>query len=235
MSEKKRIDAVNCALLAICFAAILVSGILTGQKWFKMLPALVSLFVFFLNSRVNRLGFLIGGLNSLLYGIGYFTEGLYGLLIQAVAVSAPVQLFTFARWKKRAYGNATELKRLPVKWEIVLFVFAAAAWAAAFFAIRELAGANKSALDVTCLVFGTAATFLTMFALMESLVFQVGNILSSLAIWCIQIAEGQFAELTYFIGTVFSTYCTAVLCVNWIKLYKKQRAEKTLPATEGKV
>ena len=237
MTDKKirGADIVNYALLAACFAAILTLGVISGQKWFKMLPALISLAVMLLNSRVNRLGFLLGGLNALFYGAGYFAEGLYGLLVQAVAVSAPVQLVTFARWKKRAYGKATVLKRLSVKWEIALFAATAAVWTAAFFIVRGIAGANQSALDVTCLVFGTAATFLTMFALMETLAFQIVNILSSLAIWCIQLAQGEFAEITYFIGALFSAYCTAVLCVNWIKLYKKQRSETNEQATGGKL
>ena len=229
MTETKirRGDIFNYALLAVCFIAILTLGILSGQKWFKMLPALVSLAVMLLNSRVNRLGFLVGGLNALLYAVGYFAEGLYGLAIQASVVSAPVQLVTFARWKKRAYGTATVLKKLSVKWEIVLFAATAAVWTAAFFVIRGLSGANQSALDVTCLVFGTAATFLTMFALMETLAFQIVNITSTIAIWCVQLAQGEFAEITYFIGALFSAYCTVVLCVNWIKLYKRQRAEIT--------
>ncbi len=226
-TKTRRFDLFNYVLLAVCFVAILTLGILSGQKWFKMLPALVSPAVMLLNSRVNRLGFLIGGLNALLYAVGYFAEGLYGLAIQASAVSAPVQLVTFARWKKHAYGKATILKRLSLKRNAVLILATAAVWAAAFFILSNIAGANQSALDVTCLVFGTAATFLTMFALMETLVFQVVNISATLAIWCIQLAQGEFAEITYFIGALYSAYCTAVLCVNWHKLYRKQRSETT--------
>ena len=55
---------------------------------FKTLPTIVTLFVQLLMMSANRYAFLLGGCNSVIYGIVYFIEGVPFSGISALVLSA---------------------------------------------------------------------------------------------------------------------------------------------------
>ena len=62
-------------LLGATAVGITVTGIVFGQDFVRMIPLYVSLFVMLLNSRANRLGLLLGSINSILYALIYYYYG----------------------------------------------------------------------------------------------------------------------------------------------------------------
>ena len=72
-----------------------------GQKFIKVLPVVVSLFVVLLSAHANRYTFLIGAVNSVIYSVGYIMERLYASVASALLLSFPIQIVSFVLWKKR--------------------------------------------------------------------------------------------------------------------------------------
>ena len=70
MKDKKKI-----IIIAITGIAILVAGILCKQEFFLMIPLFVSLFVMAFQSEANRVGPLIGSINSIIYAAAYIYMG----------------------------------------------------------------------------------------------------------------------------------------------------------------
>ena len=67
---------------------------------FKTLPTIVTLFVQLLMMSANRYAFLLGGCNSVIYGIVYFMEGVPFSGISALVLSFLPQIYTFFNWGK---------------------------------------------------------------------------------------------------------------------------------------
>ena len=64
-------------IIVITGIAILITGILCKQEFFLMIPLFISLFVMAFQSEANRLGPLMGSINSLLYAGCYIYMGVY--------------------------------------------------------------------------------------------------------------------------------------------------------------
>ena len=79
-------------LLGITTVCITLSGILYKQPILYMLPLYISLVISLLQSRVNRLAYLIGAGNAILYAIVYWHFRLYASAVYALAFSFTIQL-----------------------------------------------------------------------------------------------------------------------------------------------
>lgn len=224
MKKDKILSIINSILAVAVFVITLVAGIKTKQVLIKLLPTLISPFVYLLSARVSRLAYLIGGLNSVLYSVGFFLEGVYGSFVNALCISFPVQVYTFFAWRKHAYKQATQFRRMSVRSEIILGAGSVIVWTAAFFIMSSIKSANYQALDVTALVTGTLVTFLTAGAFIETIVFNVIGAVANISLWLMSMIQGNTANVTYLIMTLFSFYCCIVSAVKWILLYREQQA-----------
>lgn len=231
MSDKKISvkEIVDYVLLAVCFTSTLVFGIILKQDVIKLLPALFSTIIFLLSARAYRISYLFGAINSGLYSIGYFMMGLYGNFIVNLVLYIPIQLITFAMWSKNKYKQSTVFKRIPLKFEILLFVGVIVAWAVGCLVISSLPNANLDLVvfDSMGTVVGTITAVMTMFALMETIGYDCGGALSGVIMWTIAIISNP-ADVTYLISAIFTLYCSVSRSINWIKLYKEQNATNPL-------
>ena len=74
-------------IIALTGVAILIAGILCKQEFFLMIPLFVSLFVMAFQSEANRVGALIGSINSLIYTVAYVYMGVYASAASAILFS----------------------------------------------------------------------------------------------------------------------------------------------------
>ena len=155
-----------CILELITFTLVVSSAIVFKLSFFKLLPLCVSLVVMFLSAKVSRYAFLLGGVNSILYAVSYFSMTLYSNAAYALAVSFPLQIITFINWRKKSTGEKTELRRLSVKQLTVSVILFAVAWIALFF-IFFFMGSSYMILDNTSTLLGIAVTILTMLRFKE--------------------------------------------------------------------
>ena len=94
-------------LLAVTAVCITVSGILYKQPLLHILPLYISLVISLLQARVNRVAYLIGAGNAILYAIVYWHFRLYASALYAILFSFTIQLATYFLWSKHPSGKAT--------------------------------------------------------------------------------------------------------------------------------
>ncbi len=211
-------------LVLITFLLIITTGIIFKQSFFRMLPLCVSLIVMLLSTTANRYGFLLGGINSILYGTVFIGLGLYGTAINSLAISMPMQLLTFVFWSRKKYGYSTVLRRLSNKARILLFIAIALVWIT-LYVVLSLMGSEYVILDNSVLILGTVGSVLSLLSYIEYAFFGLVSQPISL-IMNILIAMEEPSQITYVIYTVYSLICTTLSFKFLIKLYNSQQQEE---------
>lgn len=211
--------------MSLTFIGIVTCAIIFKQAFIKTLPVCFSLIIGLLTSRANRIAFLFGATNCLIYIVGYYMEGVYGSMISA-GFSAVVQTATFFSWKKKAYKQATEFRVLRGKNRIILALALICAWGIASFILFNASG-KEYILDGLILILGFALPVMQMFALIDALPLNIISVGLSLIMWLrIIVLDGVIANTTYLISVTYSLYMTIRMAKKWIALYKEQQSIK---------
>ena len=223
---KKHIKKIIIALTGI---AILTAGIYFRQEFFLMIPLFVSLFVMSFQSEANRIGPLLGAVNSLIYTVAYLYMGIWLSAVSAILFSFPFQLMTFIRWRKNAYKKTVVFKKMTTKARALGIVGFFAAWAVLIVVFNYLDATFEQfnydyvVLDSATFLLGLVVQLLTMLAYIEYTY-----------LWIVQAVVGLFlnvqmiivdpAQTTYFIYGIYATYCVVLAFINVQKFYKEQQA-----------
>ena len=216
MKDKKKV-----IIIVITGIAILVAGILCKQEFFLMIPLFVSLFVMAFQSEANRVGPLIGSINSLVYTAAYIYMGVYASAASAILFSFPIQLMTFFRWKKNAYKKTAIFRKMTTKMRIV--------WRALFFVAWGIIAAifmhldyEYAILDSCTLLFGFVIPVLTMLAYIEYTYLWIVQCVLGVFL-NIQMVANDPKETTYLIYGVYALYCVIGAFISVQKFYKEQQ------------
>ena len=210
-------------IIVLTGIAILVSGILTKQHFFLMLPLFVSLFVMSFQSEANRVGALIGACNAVLYTITYICMGVYGSAASAFLFSFPLQLMTFFNWKKNAYKKTVVFKRMSTKVRIIAGISGLALWAilaGVFYYLKY----EYAVFDSVSFLLGFIVPILTMLAYIEYTYLWIFQAVTGLFL-NIQMVSNDISQLTYLIYGVYALYCVICAFINVRKFYKEQQNE----------
>ena len=221
---KKILRDGNTWLVLVTFLLITVTAVIFGQRWYRVLPLYISLFVMIMQTHANRYNFLLGGANSLLYAIVYYALGLYGMAIYAVTVSFPLQILTFIRWNKHAYGNSTVLKRLSNKTRVICLVGFITVWVICYIILSQF-GSGYVLLDNTLTILGIAGTICSLCSLIEFPFIQIVSNVLSIVLYITMMRDDP-AQITFLIYSVYSLVCCTIALMYMSKLYKKQRSQK---------
>ena len=229
MKDKKKI-----AVIAITGIAILVAGILCRQEWFLMLPLFISLFVMAFQSEANRMGALMGAINSLIYTGAYIYMGVYASAASAVLCSFPFQLATFFNWRKNAYKSTVVFKKMTPKMRIFSSLALIAAWGAmagVFYYIDY----EYALFDSITFLLGIVVQVLTMLAYIEYTYLWLVQAVVGLFL-SVQMVMNDYKETTYLIYSVYCLYCIILAFINVSKFYKEQhnvRSEGDSASSDG--
>lgn len=210
-------------IIVLTGIAILVSGILTKQHFFLMIPLFVSLFVMSFQSEANRVGALIGACNAVLYTITYICMGVYGSAASAFLFSFPLQLMTFFNWKKNAYKKTVVFKRMSTKVRIISCVSGLALWAilaGVFYYLKY----EYAVFDSVSFLLGFIVPILTMLAYIEYTYLWIFQAVTGLFL-NIQMVSNDISQLTYLIYGVYALYCVICAFINVRKFHKEQQNE----------
>ena len=204
--------------------AILIAGVVFKQEFFLMIPLFVSLFVMSFQSEANRIGPLIGSINSIIYTVAYIYMGVYASAASAILFSFPIQLMTFFRWKKNAYKKTAIFRKMTTKMRVGWSIGFLGLWGIIAVIFMQL-DYEYAILDSCTLLFGFVIPILTMLAYIEYTY-----------LWIIQCILGVFLniqmvindpkETTYLIYGVYALYCVIGAFISVQKFYKEQ--QKTL-------
>lgn len=221
MSKK---DIVVYVMMAITGISITVAGVVFDQSFLRILPLYVSLVISTLQTKVNRFALLLGGVNSILYGVVYIYYKLFGAAFSALLFSFPIQIITFIRWNKNKRGNSTELRRMTNKQRVLLFV-GIAVLTVGMAVVLPLLGSEYVLLDSITTLLGIAIYFLTMFAFVEYTTLMLINCTLTVALY-ITMLEGAPDTATYLIYSIYSLICVGFAFFEARKLYAQQQKEK---------
>lgn len=219
MKDNKKI------LIVITGIAILVAGILCGQKFFLMIPLMISLFVMAFQAEANRLGALAGAVNSLIYTAAYIYMGVYASAASAFLFSFPIQLMTFFSWRKNAYKNTVVFKRMSKKVRLILLAVFLVLWSVLAIVFLHLKY-EYAILDSGVFLLGLIIPVLTLLAYIEYTYLWIVQAVVSLLL-SVQMAFNDYSQITYLIYAVYSFYCIIFAFLTVRKFYKEQQsAEK---------
>ena len=211
--------------LIVTFIGIVISAIVFKQAFIKTLPVCISLFVWLLSSRADRVAFLVGAINAGIYCIGYFMEGVYGTMVSSL-ISMTIQAMSFFVWKKNAYKRATEFKKLNGVRRAGLGVGIIMTWLISSFVLYKMGG-QEYILDGLVLTLGFVVPVMKMAALIDALPLNLLSITISLIMWVrIVFVNGAIANITYCISMIFTLYMAIRMTIKWLGLYKEQQNNK---------
>lgn len=221
--DKKKIIGEYIPML-ITFIGIVVSAIIFRQDFIKALPCCITLVVMLFNSRANRLGFILTIINSFIYIIGYFLEGVYGQVASAF-FGIVIALFSFFLWRKNARGMATKFRHLSIKQTVLFLVLFIVAYAITCFVLIKIGG-QVVYLDGLTFILGVGVNLLTMFAFIEAPFINIVNTVITLGVWLVKMFESNISSITYVIISFYNVYMVARTCITYVSIYKKQRKEE---------
>ena len=217
---KKKIQVISpLKILAFIVLIYLVFGTLFFRLHIaNVLPLFFSVFIMFLQSRVNRYAFLIGALNSILYAVAYFYMTLYSSAAYALLISFPLQVITFLNWQKNTRQGVTDTRSFTKKGRFLLFLFMALTWTLLFILFSAF-GSEYLVIDNTVAVIGIVATLLCTMRYSEYAALQV-------LAGCVNIA--LYSYMTFkdpgrSVWLVFSVYSTVCSSVAFIKMNSNNR------------
>ena len=212
--------------MAITAIGILICAIIFEQMLIKILPLFFSLFIQLYMSRANRIAFLLGAANSVIYIIGYVMEGVYGTAMSTL-FGIVLLLIAYFRWKKQSVGKATKFSAFTYKQRAVLAVFVSALWAASSFTLLAMGG-KAVVLDGLVLVIGFAVPILNVRAYVESPTLNLIGFTAQAIIWIqLIVVEKNYASTTYLISTIYNLYTISRTFIRWRHLYNEQNKKAT--------
>lgn len=218
---KQMKDKKKSIIIAVTAVLILIAGILCKQEFFLMIPLFISLFVMAFQSQANRLGALIGAVNSLIYAAAYTYMGVYVSAASAILFSFPIQLMTFIRWRKNAYKNTVIFKRMSKKILAIFISVSALLWTLLAIVFYHL-DYEYALLDSGTFLFGFVIPVLTLLAYVEYTYLWIVQAVVSILL-SVQMVINDYRQTTYLIYAVYSLYCIICAFANVRKFYKEQQ------------
>ncbi len=222
MDRRKKVLLTEYLPLIISFISIISCSIAFKQDLVKTMPVCFSLLIVLLSSRANKICYLMGAFNCIIYIVGYFMEGLYGSALQT-AFSSVMQFATFFYWKKNSYKHATKFREMALLGRIFLLIGITIGTIICAIILMSL-NANEVWLDSYTLVSGIAGPILNLFAFIEYLPLSVVGQIITLIMWFKIIIDGNLANITYLIIAIYNVYMTIRMAKTWLRLYKEQHA-----------
>jgi len=229
MKPKTKAFLVDYLPILLLAPLIVAGGIIEKQAAYKIIPAVATLFIVLLSSKLYRVAFLLGAANCLLYSVGYFMEGLYGSLLSTLAIGAPLQVISWFLWKRNAYQQATVFRVLKARWYPLLALGVAALWGGMLYGSRKAGGASEMiVLDALLFALGLVVTVLTMLAFVEGYALNILNCALTAAMWCVLTVRDP-RSVTYLLISLYTVFRTTLALLNCLRMRRAQRGHQTDP------
>jgi len=225
MTAKAKGFLMDYAPILLLTPAIVVSGVLAGQAAYKIIPAVVTLFVVLLSSKLYRAAFLLGAANCVLYSVGFFVDGLYGSLVSCLVISAPLQVLSWFLWKRSAYKQATMFRRMKGYFYPVIVMATAALALGMLYVSNRAGGANGMiALDSVLFALGLAVSVLLTFAYVEGYVINLLSCALSIVMWAV-LAARNIRDVTYLLVSLYNVFRVSIALAACVRMYREQQGE----------
>ena len=201
-------------------AFIIYFAITREQRFIKVLPTVITLIAQLLNAKANRLVFLIGGANTVLYGISYLTERLYFSAFWELAISAPFMFVSYFLWKRNSFANKPKLRKLPL-WGLVASVVGVILfWLMCVNCLGAIISSGRCVeLDALYLSLGLMIAMLTAMRYIEAQYLNVISCSVLLAMWiCLTVKDPR--NLNFVIICMYNLFRVVQAAINWTEISK---------------
>ena len=213
-----------CSLIPLTFFGIIISTILNDISFFRILPLINSLVIMLLHSQANRYGFLLGGINSIIYAIVDISFTLYSSAVSALLLGFPIQILTFLRWNKRAYKKSTKFTRLSPLWRLSVIGMTVLTYLLLNLIFRAL-GSQYMLIDNLSFVMALLTYVLTFFSFIEYPIVQILANVVTLSV-NVTVFINDPARLPFLIYSVYALCCVTRGAISVFKLYREQQKAK---------
>lgn len=217
----KRLKNGHLLYLFIIYVLMIVNIIRYKPSVFLYIPLLVSVLVMFLQSKVNRYAFLVGGINSILYMISYIKMSLYATAVYSITVSFSLQMITFFNWGRHTEKNKTELRKMTPKTKLAVLL-SIVFGILFFYVVFSESNSQYRFFDNCVSVFGIVTSILCMLRFKEYSFLQIlGNVIS-LGMFLV-MAKDDPVKVIWVINSVNSLISSALAFKNInINMKKKE-------------
>lgn len=189
---------------------------------FKTLPTIVTLFVQLLMMSANRYAFLLGGCNSVIYGIVYFMEGVPFSGISALVLSFLPQIYSFFNWGKNSRSGKVSLRRLSAKYMAVTVAAFAGIWSLSYFWLAKYMTIRIPLLDTLIFSLGIITTALAAVRYIDSQYISFISCIFALIQWILLTVQDP-SNINFVIIAVYNLYCVGLTAINWTLIYIKDK------------
>lgn len=225
MNKDKKINKLDLLFAFLTAILIITFACIKRQSFIKTLPTIITLYVQILMVKGNRCAFLIGGINSLIYGIGYYAESLYFSTLSAVAISFPLMIFSFFNWKRKSQGATTVLVNLKNSARILISIAIIIVWVLCVRLLGNIVSGGRFVwLDCFCFVGGVAVTILSSLRYADSQYLNVLCCTITLVMW-IAVCIEDLKNINFLIISIYNLYKVIQMSISWTKLTKLKNSE----------
>ena len=224
-SNKKELwlDYIPTAVVA---ALIITFAILREQSFIKILPTLVTLIVQLLLVRAHRAAFLIGGFNTLLYGVSFYCEELYFSLFKALVITAPIQFFSYFMWRKKDGSGKPNIRALSMPMRIIIVLGIVVGWLLCFKILGPIISSGRFiGADSLVFVIGVAVPILSAFGYADSQYLNIVACIISFVMW-IAITIEEPENINFVLIGAYNLFRVSEAAIIWTKLCPKKILSK---------
>ncbi len=204
---------------------IVVLSIISKSSLLQIIAAVCGVIYVFNTVFENRYGQLFGVVNSLLYGVIMYSNGVFGTSIYNFIYCIPMQIYTFFNWGKDKNGKNklkisryADMQRLVI-WLIILVVVSV------YNVVATRIGVQFALVDGLSIILGIAGLYMTSKKKVEQWhMFIVSNV-AMIALWgikCVQDISNISMLVMWVIYLINNIYG---LC-EWNKKFKKNIEKK---------
>lgn len=197
----------NFFFVLVAITATLITAIALKYKagWMVVIPLYISMCSMFLQSKVNKYAYLVGGTNSILYGAADIYNTLYTSAANCLLISFPMQILTFFKWKKNSQNGNVIFKKLTLKSGLLLALIYLAGWLTLYM-VFSVFGSKYILLDSIATVTSITSTFLCILRFREYVFFQISSVLMSTATYISMLPERPM-QLAYVVYNIYALLC----------------------------
>lgn len=223
MNQEKNRKKVLCTdYIPMLLAAILIIFFAAwrGQSFIKTLPTLITLFVQILMVRANRVAFLVGGANAVLYGVSYYSEGLYFSAFSSALISAPIMLFSYFNWKKNGNQSNPKILMLDNKKRALVVLVTVVSWIICVKLGGNIISTGRFVwFDSLCFVMGLAITLLTAFGYVDAQYLNLFSCTVTLVMW-MAVCMKEPQNINFVVISAYNLFRVVQAAINWTKIHK---------------
>ncbi len=211
--------------MVISIILIITLSIATDSSLIQIVAAITGVIYVFGTAIENRHGQLFGIINSALYGLIMFGNGVYGTAIYDIIYCIPMQMYTFFNWGKDVKGkDRTSISKYSTD-ERVLISLATMLVIGVYSIIANMVNVQYALVDGISIILGIIGLYMTSKKKIEQwYTFIISNI-AMIAMWSIKCMENisnipmLIMWLIYLINNAYGLY-------SWSKKLKELNREK---------